>query len=112
LHSIPFQQLHVPVGDHSINTIVVDPENGNEELPPLVLLHGFGGGAGFWLRNLRELADKQRVIAIDMVGFGRSGRPPFEPQGAEATEQWLVDSLEKWRQVRFSFVRFFFFIQA
>ncbi len=41
----------------------------------LILLHGAGGSAEFWYYNLPALARKHRVIAIDMVGSGRSDKP-------------------------------------
>jgi 3-oxoadipate enol-lactonase len=45
-------------------------ESGSGE--PLVLLHGLGGDAGFWARERAELADRYRVIAIDLRGSGRT----------------------------------------
>jgi 2-hydroxy-6-oxo-6-(2'-aminophenyl)hexa-2,4-dienoate hydrolase len=45
---------------------------------PLVLIHGGGAGAdarGNWEGCLQAYAEKFRVIAVDMVGFGASGRP-------------------------------------
>ncbi len=43
--------------------------------PPLVLVHGLGGCWGNWLENIPELARSQRVIALDLPGFGRSEMP-------------------------------------
>ena len=43
-----------------------------------------------------------RVIAIDMLGFGRSSRPhitSLPSADAAGAEQWWVDSIELWRQV-------------
>lgn len=41
----------------------------------VLLLHGAGGSAEFWYYNIRALAKHHRVIAIDMVGSGRSDKP-------------------------------------
>ncbi|MBD1846344.1 alpha/beta fold hydrolase [Cyanobacteria bacterium FACHB-63] len=41
----------------------------------LILLHGAGGSVEFWYYNFLALARKHRVIAIDMVGSGRSDKP-------------------------------------
>lgn len=41
----------------------------------LILLHGAGGSAEFWYYNVPALARHHRVIAIDMVGSGRSDKP-------------------------------------
>ncbi|MFQ5829566.1 MAG: alpha/beta fold hydrolase [Candidatus Methylomirabilia bacterium] len=41
--------------------------------PTLCLIHGAGGNAGVWIRQLEGLADTARVIAIDLPGHGQSG---------------------------------------
>ncbi|XP_057291307.1 1-acylglycerol-3-phosphate O-acyltransferase ABHD5-like [Hydractinia symbiolongicarpus] len=63
---------------------------------PLVLLHGFAGGLGFWTLNLDSLSQKQNVYAIDILGFGRSSRPKFSADPSEA-EAVFTKSLEEWR---------------
>jgi pimeloyl-ACP methyl ester carboxylesterase len=40
--------------------------------PPLVLVHGAGGSATVWVRQLEGLADATRVIALDLPGHGAS----------------------------------------
>lgn len=40
--------------------------------PPLVLIHGLGGSSDWWRRNLDVLAERYRVSAVDLVGFGRN----------------------------------------
>ena len=40
-----------------------------------VLVHGLGGFAESWRHNMPELARHGRVIALDLPGFGRSGKP-------------------------------------
>lgn len=42
---------------------------------PLVLLHGFTGRATNWRPFLPRLAERHRVIAIDLPGHGDSGAP-------------------------------------
>jgi len=41
---------------------------------PLLLIHGLSGSSSWWRHNLEELATRHRVIAIDLVGFGRNRR--------------------------------------
>jgi pimeloyl-ACP methyl ester carboxylesterase len=40
-----------------------------------VLSHGLGGRWQHWRENIPELAEHGRVVAVDLPGFGRSGRP-------------------------------------
>ncbi|HMO75272.1 MAG TPA: alpha/beta hydrolase [Sphingopyxis sp.] len=50
--------------------------------PPLLLIHGSGPGAssvGNWKAVLNELARDFHVIAMDLIGFGISGRKPAPP---------------------------------
>ncbi|EXJ77166.1 hypothetical protein A1O3_10324 [Capronia epimyces CBS 606.96] len=74
----------------------------------LVILHGYGAGLGFFYKNFEALSRPNgwRLFALDMLGMGRSARPPFkiksktrEQQIAEA-EAWFIDSLEEWRVKR------------
>ena len=43
--------------------------------PAIVLIHGLGGFAESWRHNIPELSGHGRVIALDLPGFGRSGKP-------------------------------------
>ena len=49
---------------------------------PIVLLHGSGPGAaskGAWPLVLEPLAERFHVYAMDLIGFGMSGRKPAPP---------------------------------
>lgn len=63
---------------------------------PLVLLHGFGAGLGFFILNLKKLSKKRNVYATDLLGFGRSSRPTF-PDDPMEVEKMFVESIEQWR---------------
>jgi pimeloyl-ACP methyl ester carboxylesterase len=43
--------------------------------PPLILIHGLGGDADEWIFCLTELSCSNRVVIIDLPGFGRSDKP-------------------------------------
>ncbi|XP_074595572.1 1-acylglycerol-3-phosphate O-acyltransferase ABHD5-like [Brevipalpus obovatus] len=63
---------------------------------PLVMIHGFGAGAGIWIQNLDELArNNRKVFALDVPGFGRSSRPYFEY--SDEVEWQLTECIERWR---------------
>jgi pimeloyl-ACP methyl ester carboxylesterase len=42
---------------------------------PVILLHGGGGHAETWVRNLIPLSQKFRVLAIDYLGHGYTDKP-------------------------------------
>jgi len=42
------------------------------EGPPLLLLHGLLSASGIWVHQLTDLADRHRVVAVDLRGHGRS----------------------------------------
>ena len=51
-------------------------EAGERNAPPLVLIHGFASSTLVWSKVFLPLAAAGfRVIAIDMLGFGYSGKP-------------------------------------
>jgi 2-succinyl-6-hydroxy-2,4-cyclohexadiene-1-carboxylate synthase len=52
--------------------------------PPLVMLHGFTGSVATWEGVRPCLARSARVIAIDVIGHGRSAAP-------EAAERYTLD---------------------
>ncbi|KXT12933.1 hypothetical protein AC579_4131 [Pseudocercospora musae] len=74
----------------------------------LVMLHGYGAGLGFFYKNFEALTrfPNWKLYALDMLGMGRSARPPFSVKAkdregkAREAESWFVDALEEWRQKR------------
>jgi len=58
---------------------------GSEKAYPLLLLHGYGGTADIWCRNIDELGRDFYVVAPDMIGQGftdpvdTGGKPPQGP---------------------------------
>ncbi|VDQ10028.1 unnamed protein product, partial [Trichobilharzia regenti] len=68
----------------------------NENVLPIVLIHGFGSGSALWCKNIDALAHYRTVYSLDVLGFGRSSRPSF-PADAVAVEEKWVESIEEWR---------------
>jgi len=52
---------------------------------PLLLLHGGGGHAETYSRNMRRLGERHRAMAIDFIWHGLSSKPAFK------TGNWLKD---------------------
>jgi pimeloyl-ACP methyl ester carboxylesterase len=50
-------------------------DTGGSDNTAIVLIHGFGASAYTWHALLHPLAEHHRVVAIDLKGFGRSGKP-------------------------------------
>ncbi len=56
----------------SLSVIEVAPE---QPAQTLVFLHGFGGNATQWQYQIESFAERNRVLAPDLRGHGRSARP-------------------------------------
>ncbi len=54
-----------------VNTRIVEAGEGE----PLFLLHGIGGHIEAYARNMKSLSKHFRVIAMDMLGHGYTGKP-------------------------------------
>ena len=50
-------------------------ETGKPDAPVLVFVHGWSCDFTFWRLQVAEFAKSYRVIAVDLPGFGRSGKP-------------------------------------
>jgi 3-oxoadipate enol-lactonase len=63
---------------------------------PLVLIHGVGLDHTMWERQVDELSRHYRVILYDMLGHGRSARPPGPYTLAQFADQlqMLIDRLD------------------
>ena len=53
-------------------------EAGEPGMPPLILLHGVGGHAECWARNMRSLGQRFHVVAADMLFHGYSSTEPWD----------------------------------
>jgi pimeloyl-ACP methyl ester carboxylesterase len=62
--------------------------------PPIVLLHGRGHAATIWLPLLPALAERRRVVAVDLPGFGHSSSVPFETGSPEDGLRFFTDPIE------------------
>jgi pimeloyl-ACP methyl ester carboxylesterase len=69
---------------------------------PVVLLHGLSGSSGWWRRNVPSLSARREVVAVDLVGFGRTRRYPASlplplpfDEIAALLARWIDDSFDR-----------------
>lgn len=67
---------------------------GQPDKPPLLLVHGFGASSQHYGRSMRKLKENYHVFAVDMIGFGRSEKPPMQ-YTQELWEQMLWDFVKQ-----------------
>lgn len=60
----------------------------------LILLHGVGGHAEAYSRNIRRLSAHFRVIAIDLLWHGYSSKPPVPDRMIESYGDQVLDLLD------------------
>lgn len=90
--------------DRALNEFSVERVGENAD-QHLVMLHGYGAGLGFFYKNFEPLSRLKgwQLHALDMLGMGRSTRPPFKirtkdrEEAIREAEAWFVDALEEWR---------------
>ncbi|KAG9246531.1 Alpha/Beta hydrolase protein [Calycina marina] len=93
--------------DRALNEFSVQ-RDGEDIQENLVMLHGYGAGLGFFYKNFEGLSRVRgwKIYALDMLGMGRSSRPPFKvhaknQQGKiSEAEDWFIDALEEWRALK------------
>lgn len=89
------EDIFTPMDRHYIEVDGVDiayVDSGGDK-PPLVFIHGLSSYTSFWEYNLEAFTDTHRVIALDLPGYGASGRPdrPYTPPYyAETVAHWLT----------------------
>ncbi len=62
--------------------------------PPLVLLHGFPTSSLLWRRVLPPLAARMRVLAVDLLGYGRSAKPADAALHIRAQARYVRELLQ------------------
>ena len=79
---------YVKVGD--INTRF---RTAGDKGTAVILVHGLGDALETWEPNINALAERHRVYALDLVGFGRSDKPPIQPSLSFGA-QFISDFME------------------
>ncbi|WP_233193625.1 2-succinyl-6-hydroxy-2,4-cyclohexadiene-1-carboxylate synthase [Sporosarcina sp. P3] len=65
---------------------------GNEQLPAVVLLHGFTGSIATWQKTIEALMTDYYVIAVDLIGHGKTEAP--ETMNRYKMEEQIKDLYE------------------
>jgi pimeloyl-ACP methyl ester carboxylesterase len=60
---------------------------------PVICLHGLGGTKASFLPTVAALAERHRVIALDLPGFGESDKPVLAPYDASYFADAVTDLL-------------------
>ncbi|KAH3674314.1 hypothetical protein WICMUC_003386 [Wickerhamomyces mucosus] len=85
-------------GGNFINEFMIHPKDADfSKLNHLVLIHGYGAGLGFYLKNFDEISENKNwcIHSLDLLGYGCSSRPKY--LNDKSIESWFIDSLETWR---------------
>ncbi|KAG7662459.1 uncharacterized protein J8A68_003990 [[Candida] subhashii] len=101
-------QTKVDSSGNYINEFVIYPNASIEacEQDPnmnhLIMIHGYGGGLGFFLKNFEQIATEKNwtIHAIDLLGYGCSSRPKFNSKNLDQVEDWFHDSFQAWLRAR------------
>lgn len=65
------------------------------EGPPVLLLHGFPTSSFLWRREIWLLAQRARVIAPDLIGYGNSDKPADVDLSEQAQAGYVRELLEE-----------------
>ena len=78
--------------------VVAAPAQEQAEAAPVVLIHGFGACKEHWRHNVEALRCERAVYALDLIGFGASGKPrsrlAHEPEASGS----LCYGIDLWSQ--------------
>jgi len=85
----PYARLGPP--DAPVKLFYREAGNG----PPLLLIHGFGASSFTWRKVAPTLAETNRVIAVDLKGFGQSEKPLDERYSVFDQAELLAQLIEE-----------------
>jgi pimeloyl-ACP methyl ester carboxylesterase len=69
-------------------------EVGEQNPEKLILIHGVGGHAEAYSRNVQRLGERYHAIAIDLLWHGLSSKPAFTPDMVPTYTRQIIDILD------------------
>ena len=82
-----------------IHTLIINEDKHDINKKNLVLVHGWSSGLALWGKNIDQLAKHYNIYAIDLLGFGRSGRPYYPKYSSpEHAKYFWVNSIREWKK--------------
>ncbi|KAG0667734.1 hypothetical protein C6P45_005409, partial [Maudiozyma exigua] len=103
-------KIPIDTKENYINELYIEPRTKNvksKDLKHLILIHGYGAGLGFFIKNLENLPllnNEWCIHAIDLPGFGYSSRPrfPFKYGVTDVSEvnEWFHSRINNWMKKR------------
>ena len=100
LWPVPYEELDVPTRFGHTHVIV----SGEENAPPLVLLHGYMATSTSWQPNIADFSKHYRTYAIDVMGQASKSIPAVPIRNAADYVVWLTEALNALRLDRVSMV--------
>ncbi len=82
-------------------TLAVGTNTGKGKV--LVLLHGIESSSDYWKHLIKPLSENHHIIAIDLLGFGKSPKPLNIAYSLQEQVEWLNRTLEKLEIDKFEF---------
>lgn len=79
--------------NHRISWIATDHRDGERTA---LLIHGFGACKEHWRHNVKALTGEHQVVALDLLGFGSSDKPPSILEGEQPIPEGVRYSIDLW----------------
>lgn len=93
----PIRGLYEQAHFASLNTLYSIADSSSPSSAPVVLLHGFAGGAALWMCVWEKLVSRHHTLyAVDLPGFGRSCRVPYKGNTCDESIHFFLSQLIDW----------------
>lgn len=67
----------------------------NQETTPWVFIHSIGSSLYCWRHQISEFSPHHRIIALDLLGFGKSDKPAHADYSLDSTSDRIKEFLER-----------------